>query len=217
MTFPSTQIPSGNNCESKPTRPTAMKSDRTEVSVRIRRSLGQKADTQIIGADTLEISRIRKLHEVSTQDLAGGNRRIKSAPSATSEKSISSKCSLLIVTGLWVRSMLENKPASVGVGHLDVIGVVLLPSKTDAPLVVDAKAPLTITIAAKLFQAVGRRHALGLFPRSMFASSRRTKPLAREGRGDRILEQKGGGLAAYGAGLRASEVVSLFVDACTFH
>jgi hypothetical protein len=27
----------------------------------------------------------------------------------------------LIVTGLWVRSMLEDKPASVVVGHLDLI------------------------------------------------------------------------------------------------
>jgi hypothetical protein len=35
----------------------------------------------------------------------------------------------------------------------------LLPSETDAPLVVDANAPLTLTIAVKLFQAVGRRYA----------------------------------------------------------
>jgi hypothetical protein len=47
----------------------------------------------------------------------------------------------------------------VVVGHLDVIGVMLLPSETDAPLVVDANATLTLTVAAKLFQAVGRRHA----------------------------------------------------------
>lgn len=45
------------------------------------------------------------------------------------------------------------------VGHLDVIGVMLLPSETDTPLVVDANAPLTRTVATKLFRAVGRRHA----------------------------------------------------------
>jgi hypothetical protein len=49
---------------------------------------------------------------------------------------------------LWVQSMFGSKPASVVVGHLDVIGVAIFPAEADTPLVVDANAPLTLAVAA---------------------------------------------------------------------
>jgi len=42
---------------------------------------------------------------------------------------------------------------------LNFIGMTVLPVEADAPLIVDADAQLTLTIAAELFKAVGRRYA----------------------------------------------------------
>jgi hypothetical protein len=55
--------------------------------------------------------------------------------------------------------MSRDTPASMVVGHLDVIGIAIFPAETNAPSVVDANAPLTLAVAAKLFQSVGGRHA----------------------------------------------------------
>jgi hypothetical protein len=60
---------------------------------------------------------------------------------------------------LCVRSMSGDTPASVVVGHLDVINIAIFPVETDAPLVVDANAPMTFAVSAKLLQAIRRRHA----------------------------------------------------------
>ena len=43
--------------------------------------------------------------------------------------------------------------------YLDVVGISTLPFKTDAPLVVDANAILTLSIARQFLEAVGRRYA----------------------------------------------------------
>jgi hypothetical protein len=40
---------------------------------------------------------------------------------------------------------------------LDIVSVALLPFKTDAPLVVDANAPLTRSLPKELFQMIGGR------------------------------------------------------------
>jgi hypothetical protein len=55
--------------------------------------------------------------------------------------------------------MFRDTPASVVVCHLDVIGIAIFPAETDAPLVVDANAPLTLAGSLKLIQAVRWRHA----------------------------------------------------------
>lgn len=45
------------------------------------------------------------------------------------------------------------------IDDFNIIGVTAFPSKTNTPLVVDADAPLTGSIAAQLFQPVGGRYA----------------------------------------------------------
>jgi len=44
------------------------------------------------------------------------------------------------------------------VRHFDVVGVVLLPTEADAPLVIDANAMLASAIARQSFQPIGRRN-----------------------------------------------------------
>jgi len=45
------------------------------------------------------------------------------------------------------------------INDFNIIGISTLPSKTDAPLIVDTDAPLAFPISGKPFQTVGGRNA----------------------------------------------------------
>ncbi len=45
------------------------------------------------------------------------------------------------------------------VHYLDTVGIAILPLKTNAPLIVDANAVLTLSITRQLFEAIGQRYA----------------------------------------------------------
>jgi len=50
----------------------------------------------------------------------------------------------------------RHSHSSVIVDNLDIVRVSVLPSKADAPLVVDANAVLTLSVAAQGFEPVAR-------------------------------------------------------------
>jgi hypothetical protein len=63
------------------------------------------------------------------------------------------------------------------VNDLDLIGIAILPSKADAPLLVHANTVLAGAIAPELLQSIARRHAevvelLGRIHRHQFAQHR---------------------------------------------
>jgi hypothetical protein len=45
------------------------------------------------------------------------------------------------------------------IDNLDIMRVTIAPLKTDAPLIVDADAPLPLTVGMKLFKPIRRRHS----------------------------------------------------------